>query len=147
MDKLPDLTAAPSPTRGGERGCPTGWPRQGGKGDAGTSPGRVPGRAHPEQLTVTATATTIITCYRKPINLCLKDKCSGQEFMQATDRGSQADAFQAGHAGRGHRPLLKCRRACWVSPELVPCRVLFSCFDNLAFIFKIPSCTEIHLIY
>lgn len=91
---------------------PHGTATAGRKGDAGTVPGRVPGRAHPERLTVTATATTIITCYRKPINLCLKDKFSGQEFMQATDRGSQADAFQAGHVGRGHRPLLKCRQAC-----------------------------------
>lgn len=86
---------------------PHGTTAAGRKADTGTAPGRVPGRAHPKRLTVTAAATAIITCYRKPINLCLTDKFSSQEFMQATDRGAQAEAFQAGRVGRGWRPLLK----------------------------------------
>ena len=61
LDKLPDLTAAPSPTWGEERGHPMGWPWQGGKGTDAGRPAESLAGFTPNGVTVMATAISIIT--------------------------------------------------------------------------------------
>ena len=81
LDKLPDLTAAPSPMGEEEEGCFTGWAQRVKEGTHEKFLADALAEFTLNGVIVTTIAISIIIFYNKPINLFLKDIFSVQEFM------------------------------------------------------------------